>query len=70
MLLRTIETFLRQTGLPATKFGRLAACDPRLVIDLRNGREPRKPLVRRLEHFMNAYNQQQFASGGELRNAR
>ncbi len=61
MLLRKIENFLRQTGLPATKFGRMAACDPRLVTDLRNGREPRKPLAQRLEHFMNSYERARFA---------
>ena len=55
MLIRDIEKFLAATGLPATKFGRLAAADPRLVHDLRRGREPRKRLEQRLEHFMNTY---------------
>lgn len=55
MLLRKVESFLRQTGMPATKFGRLAAHDPRLVGDLRNGREPRSALISRVEHFMNNY---------------
>lgn len=55
MLLREIEKFLRRTGMPATKFGRLAARDPRLVLDMRNGREPRRRMVIRVEHFMNNY---------------
>lgn len=55
MLLRTIEKFLRETEMPATKFGRLAANDPRLVLDLRLGREPRNRLTTRVEHFMNTY---------------
>ncbi len=55
MLIREIERFLRRTGLAATTFGRLAAADPRLVFDLRNGREPRKGLKLRLEHFMNTF---------------
>lgn len=55
MLLRDIEKFLRRTGMPATKFGRLAARDPRLVLDMRNGREPRRRMVMRVEHFMNKY---------------
>lgn len=55
MLLRDIERFLRQTGLPETKFGRLAVSDPRLVSDLRRGREPRRRLALRVEHFMNTY---------------
>ncbi len=38
-LLRQIETYLRQSGLAPTTFGRFAAHDPRLVFDLRNGRE-------------------------------
>jgi hypothetical protein len=55
MLLRRIEKFLERTGMPVTKFGRLAAHDPRLVGDLRNGREPRSAMVRRVEHFMNMF---------------
>ena len=57
MLLRSIERFLRITGLPESKFGRLAVSDPRLVTDLRNGREPRKRMVQRVEQFMNTYEQ-------------
>ncbi|RVQ65499.1 hypothetical protein EKN06_13270 [Croceicoccus ponticola] len=53
MLLREVEKFLRRTGMPATKFGRLAVSDPRLVLDLRNGREPRRRMMMRVEHFMN-----------------
>ena len=55
MLIREIEKFLRDRGVAATTFGRLAASDPRLVFDLRNGREPRKPLRLRVEHFMNTF---------------
>lgn len=55
MLIRSIERFLRQHDMPATKFGRLAACDPRFVLDLRKGREPRSTLKRRVEHFMNTF---------------
>lgn len=55
MLLRRIEKFIEQTGMPVTKFGRLAAHDPRLVGDLRNGREPRSAMVSRVEHFMNKF---------------
>ncbi len=55
MLIRKIEVFLRRTGMPVTKFGRLAARDPRFVNDLRNGRMPRTRTERRVEHFMNMY---------------
>lgn len=55
MLIREIEKFLRAHGLSATTFGVLAASDPRLVFDLRNGREPRKRMRLRVEHFMNTF---------------
>ena len=55
MLIRKIEIFLRRTGMPVTKFGRLAAHDPRFVLDLRNGRTPRSGTEKRIEHFMNTY---------------
>ncbi|MFC0204877.1 hypothetical protein [Novosphingobium soli] len=55
MLLRQIERFLRDTDMPWTKFGRLAASDPRFVADLRNGRIPREHVAQRVERFMNAY---------------
>ena len=61
MLIRKIEQFLRRHQMPATKFGRLAAHDPRLVLDLRNGREPRAAMERRVEHFMNTYREQAHA---------
>ena len=62
MLIREIERFLRQTGLAATTFGRLAAADPRLEFDLRNGREPRKGLRLRVEHFMNTFGESRRAT--------
>ena len=37
-LLRQIENHLRDTRTPPTRFGRKAARDPRLVLDMRNGR--------------------------------
>ncbi len=55
MLIRTIEKFLRQTDMPATKFGRLAASDPRFVLDLRNGRIPRQGTEARVTQFMQDY---------------
>lgn len=54
---RKIERFLIQYDMPATKFGRLAAKDPRLVLDMRNGRELRAPMVARVEAFMTVYAQ-------------
>lgn len=51
---RKIELYLRRTGMPATKFGRLAVNDPRLVGDLRNGRELRAATAARVEAFLSA----------------
>ena len=61
MRIRKIEHFLRRTGMPATKFGRLATHDPRFVLDLRMGREPRTPMEQRVEHFMNTYREETHA---------
>ena len=52
-ILRDVEKFLRNTGMAPTRFGRDAVKDPRLVFDMRNGREPSVRTVRRIEHFMN-----------------
>lgn len=57
MLIRKIERFLRRTGMPASRFGRLAVGDPSLVANLRNGREPRARTEQRVEHFMNIWEQ-------------
>lgn len=65
MLLRKIEKFLRETQMPWTKFGRLAAHDPRFVADLRNGRTPRPGTERRIESFMATY----VAGNGEMAHA-
>ena len=69
MLLRQIERFLRQTQMPWTKFGRLAAQDPRFVGDLRNGRVPRDETVARVEQFMRSYEIDTIAGVGEARHA-
>lgn len=62
MLIRSVEKFLRRHDMPPTKFGRLAAQDPRFVEDLRNGRIPRPQTQRRVEHFMNTYPETAHAS--------
>lgn len=51
-LLLRIERHLRRSGTPPTRFGREAAQDPRLVFDLRKGREPRPALSRRLVTYL------------------
>ena len=61
MLIRRIEKFLREEDMPATKFGRLAAHDPRFVLDLRNGRIPRTGTERRIDGFMQQYREVHYA---------
>ncbi len=55
MLIRSVEQFLRRHAMSPTMFGREAAQDPRLVIDMRTGREPRSPLDQRLRGFMDGF---------------
>jgi len=57
-ILRRIERFLRRHDMPRTKFGRLVARDPRLIDDMRNGREPRTDMQKKIEHFMNKYEEE------------
>jgi hypothetical protein len=53
-VLQKIDRYLKATAMPPTKFGRLAVRDPRLVHDLRRGREPGPRMVRRIEAFLAA----------------
>jgi hypothetical protein len=53
-LLITIEKHLRETGTPPTRFGRDAVRDPRFVLDLRNGREPRPRTIARVAAHLRA----------------
>ena len=51
-LLHEIDRFLRTTRMPVTKFGRLAVSDPRLVHDLRRGRQPGRRMTVRVRAFI------------------
>ncbi|MFL9841325.1 hypothetical protein ABS767_10145 [Sphingomonas sp. ST-64] len=51
-ILGKVERFLRRHDMPQTKFGRLAVNDPRLVGDLRRGRELREVTRKRVEAFL------------------
>ena len=55
MLIRSVESFLSRHAMSASRFGRVAAQDPRLVSDLRAGRDPRPPLDQRVRGFMDGY---------------
>lgn len=54
MVLRKVERYLRASGMSATAFGRRVARDPRLVHDLRRGREVGARLRARIESFIGA----------------
>ena len=54
MILRKIERYLDQSGMSPTAFGRAVARDPRLVHDLRRGREPGLRMLQRIQAFIGA----------------
>jgi hypothetical protein len=51
-LLRRIERYLYVSRTSPTTFGREAARDPKLVFDLRRGRQARRPLTARIEAYL------------------
>lgn len=51
-LLRKIELYLRVSGMAPTRFGRTVAGDPRLVFDLRRGREAGPKLCARINSYL------------------
>ena len=53
-LLLEIDRYCRATGMPVTKFGRLAVHDPRLVHDLRRGRVAGPAMVGKVRGFIAA----------------
>ena len=52
MLQRRIEQFLRRSGMKPARFGRDVARDPRLVFDLRRGRELRPATAQRIRDWL------------------
>jgi hypothetical protein len=51
-LLYQIETCLRITRLPPSRFGRDAVKDPRIVHDLRRGRQPGARMEARIRSYI------------------
>ena len=51
-LLSTVERYLRESGITASRFGRDAMGDPGFVATLRRGREPRDATVRRVAAYL------------------
>ena len=53
-LMRRIERFLKHEQMAPTRFGREAVGDPRLVSDLKNGRELRETTAARILAWLDA----------------
>ncbi len=53
-LMRRIQLFLRRADMAPTRFGREAVGDPRLVTDMRNGRELRESTAARVKAWLDA----------------
>ncbi len=54
-MLRIVEKFLRENDIAPTKFGRIVAGDPRLVLDMRLGREVRHPMQKKILQYIEDY---------------
>lgn len=53
-LMRRIQLFLKRAHMAPTRFGREAVGDPRLISDLRNGRELRETTAARIHAWLDA----------------
>lgn len=51
-LLEQIEAYLVQTRVSPSTFGRLVVGDPRFVVDLRSGRNPRRQTCERVKQYL------------------
>ena len=51
-LQRRVERFIKSNRIPPTRFGRDAVRDPRLIFDMRQGRQLRPATVRRLSAYL------------------
>ncbi len=56
-LRKRVEAYLKASGTPATRFGREAVRDPRLVHDMRLGREIGPRVAKRIIAFIEAREQ-------------
>jgi len=53
-LMRRIKLFLKRGEMAPTRFGREAVGDPRLISDLRNGRELRESTAARIHAWLDS----------------
>lgn len=66
-LVRRVEQFLRDSGMPASRFGREALGDPCFVADLRNGRELRSATAARVRAYLDRSEVVSAEAAAELR---
>lgn len=60
-LLRRIEKYLKASGMAPTRFGREVVRDPRLVHDLRRGREPGRAMCARVAAWLDRHEPERAA---------
>lgn len=51
-VLLEIERWIKARGMPPTRFGKQSVGDPKLVFDLRSGRDPSSKVAARIRAFM------------------
>lgn len=51
-VLLEIERWIKARGMPPTRFGKQSVGDPKLVFDLRSGRDPSSKVTARIRAFM------------------
>ncbi len=56
-LRKRVETYLKESATPPTRFGREVSNDPRLVFDMRRGREIGAALSTRVTTYLEARGQ-------------
>ena len=57
-LKRRIQLFMEREGMAPTRFGREAVGDPRLIFDMRNGRELRNSTIARIQAWLDSQEKQ------------
>ena len=63
-VVRVVEKFLRSSGMAPTRFGRNAVGDPRLVFDMRKGRELRPETAARVLAYVRSASMTRNAGEG------
>lgn len=53
-LMRRIERFLKRADMAPTRFGRESVGDPRLISDMKNGRELRDATIARIQAWLDS----------------